>query len=357
MIRRFLLGASLCVLLAAVGPASGRTVVDALDRTVEVPDQVTSVFASAKLGTILLYTIDLDCIAGLNFSPGDGEKEFLEPAFLEKPVLGGWFAMGGSASSEEILQIEPQLILVATFLPDRSDVTREQIARIKELLHIPVIVVDCRLEALPETYRLLGSVLSQEERTEELASAVETTLAEIRAKADAIPAADRVSVYYAEGTDGLMTSTPGSVHSSLIEKVGARNAVAGQLKKNKQNRCTVSPEQLLLWNPEAIIVYRGTGLGADESASEKLMADLRLAPLKAVRERRVYEIPCRPYNVTDHPPSVCRLLGLKWLGSLIYPEVFHYDMRAETRAFYRLFFQVELTDGQINEILGDSLNP
>jgi len=47
-----------------------------------------------------------------------------------------------------------------------------------------------------------------------------------------------------------------------------------------------------------------------------------------------------------------RFLGLKWLVNLIYPEAFKFDMVKETREFYKLFLDLELTDAQIYKILG-----
>ena len=51
------------------------------------------------------------------------------------------------------------------------------------------------------------------------------------------------------------------------------------------------------------------------------------------------------------PPSPSRLLALWWLGGAIYPEVFSDDIRNVTRTFYHLFYQVDLTDAQLDEIL------
>jgi len=47
-----------------------------------------------------------------------------------------------------------------------------------------------------------------------------------------------------------------------------------------------------------------------------------------------------------------RFLGPKWLISLTYPEAFKFDIVSETREFYKLFLDLELTDTQIYKILG-----
>ena len=73
--------------------------------------------------------------------------------------------------------------------------------------------------------------------------------------------------------------------------------------------------------------------------------------MAAVRNREVYETPQYPFNWIDRPPSVNRIIGIKWLANLFYPDVFHYDMRAETRRFYSEFYHWQLTDSELDRIL------
>jgi iron complex transport system substrate-binding protein len=54
----------------------------------------------------------------------------------------------------------------------------------------------------------------------------------------------------------------------------------------------------------------------------------------------------------DRPPSVNRILGMKWLANIFYPEHFNFDMRREGKDFFRLFYDLELSDDDLNRILG-----
>ena len=54
-------------------------------------------------------------------------------------------------------------------------------------------------------------------------------------------------------------------------------------------------------------------------------------------------------------PSGARLGGnslIRGTDPLTYPEAFKFDMVKETREFYKLFLDLELTDEQIYKILG-----
>ncbi len=53
------------------------------------------------------------------------------------------------------------------------------------------------------------------------------------------------------------------------------------------------------------------------------------------------------------PPSVNRLVGLWWLGRVLYPREFSDDLRALTREFYALFYHRSPDDAQLDALLGD----
>ena len=50
-------------------------------------------------------------------------------------------------------------------------------------------------------------------------------------------------------------------------------------------------------------------------------------------------------------PSINRTIGLRWIAGLLYPEKFPEDIRASARAFVRLFYQLDLSDAQLDRIL------
>ena len=68
----------------------------------------------------------------------------------------------------------------------------------------------------------------------------------------------------------------------------------------------------------------------------------------------MYAIPGGPFNWFERPPSVNQILGLKWLGNLLYPEVYHYDIVEETRVFYKKFYHYALTDAELTYLLKDA---
>ena len=55
------------------------------------------------------------------------------------------------------------------------------------------------------------------------------------------------------------------------------------------------------------------------------------------------------------PPSVNRILGIWWLGNLVYPDIYDYDMREISKEFYSLFYNYELTDVEVDALLANSI--
>jgi iron complex transport system substrate-binding protein len=79
--------------------------------------------------------------------------------------------------------------------------------------------------------------------------------------------------------------------------------------------------------------------------------DPRWQGLRAVREGRVYLAPGLPFGWFDAPPGVNRLIGVRWLTSVLYPDKFPEDLRSITRDFYSRFYHVDLSDPQLDNLL------
>ena len=63
----------------------------------------------------------------------------------------------------------------------------------------------------PAAFRFLGRLLHREARAEALAQALETGARRLQESLGAIPAAERVRVYYADVADGLKSQCAGAL--------------------------------------------------------------------------------------------------------------------------------------------------
>jgi iron complex transport system substrate-binding protein len=325
--------------LAAASPSEARSVVDSAGRRVEVPDTIRRVFASGPPAGILLYVVAPEKMIGWGRAPRDEDKPFLLPMARDLPELGRLTGRGDTISTERLMASRPDLIVD---FGSTNETYRSIADRIQAQTGIPYVLIDGRFENTPAALRLLGDILGVTERGEALARATETIFAEVDRVVVTTAPADRPRVYLARGNDGFETGSRGSINTEIIERVGAVNVVEGVREAGGIAR--VSPEQVIGWAPDTIITI-------DPAVRRMLMERPEWQVIPAVQKRRVYLAPNQPFGTIDLPPSVNRLIGLKILVHAFYPDRATSDLNAELRAFYRLFYQVDVSDAEVQRLL------
>ncbi len=322
-----------------------RTIVDDAGREHSIANEINKVFTVSPVGAILVYTLDPGLLIGWNYELREGEKEYLTPELQRLPNLGGWYAKA-TCNTEELLRINPDVILSVGAI---DDMIVSQADEIQKQTGIPVIVINGDLTNYEKTYEFTGKLLNREEKAKELAAYCQKTISDAQNKSQGIKPEERLRVYYAEGAAGLETDPRMSPHTEVLEMVGGTN-VAEVSVKGGMGMTPVSLEQILSWNPDVIISWNK----AQGGYFEQIMADPKWEGIAAVQSKKVYAVPSGPFNWFDRPPSVNRILGVKWLGNLLYPDVYQYDMAQETREFYKNFYHYDLTDEELTSLLKDA---
>ena len=329
------------ILLTFPLTAQARDIIDMSGKMVTIPDTITKVVAVSPPGTYLLYAIDPLLIGGLNFPPWEDERKFTVKEYSKLPVIGGLAGQSRNINREVLLQVKPDFIVYWAW---RDDATSNKFLESLTPLHFPLVSV--RLNSIndyPEALRFMGDAVNRKERGETLSKYATNTLTEAQAACARIPDDKKITVYYAEGTDGLSTEPEGSLHAELIPLAGGINVHKGE-EVDHMGMEKISMEQLLLYDPEVILVK-------EKAFFDTVYTEPRWKNLRAVREKHVYHIPCVPFNWFDRPPSYMRLLGIKWLLNTLHPDFYTIDMVAETRTFYKLFLGVDLSDKDTLEVL------
>jgi iron complex transport system substrate-binding protein len=327
--------------LLSVLPVDAREIVDMTGRKVQVPDRITKVYSTSPPATYMVYALDPMLLSGLNTPLRSREQRYLSPGIYDLPVLGGYFGQGQVANIEMVMKARPDVIIMWT--GKDSAVNRKMEADMQNLGFPLVFMTIDRIEDYGKGLKFLGKLLDREERAKQLAEYGEKTIKEAAAATRALSGKKVVSVYYAEGPDGLYTECHKSQHAELINLAGARNVFRCPAR-NDYGMERIPLEKVLLYNPDVIFVQ-------EREAYDRIRQDRQWRQIKAVKDGRVYIIPKTPFNWFDRPPSYMRYLGIKWVMSCLYPDLYHVDMVKETRAFYRLFLNLELNDAQLREIM------
>ncbi len=322
---------------------------DGAGRVLQVPREVRRIYATSPVANVLLYSLAPDKMVGWNYKLNPNEAHFILPSVRNLPAFGGWFGPSGTGSRETLLAAKPDVILSIGY----SDATSVDFAdRLQAQIGVPVVVASGRLQDFAATYELLGPLCGAPERAKELAAYCSRALADAKALADAIPRERRLRVYYAEGPRGLQTDSKGSLHAETLDLVGGENVAQGRQTENF-GRAGVSLEQVITWKPDVMLVCPEKSDAALHWSPEWLAAPA-WRQVSAVANGRIYIIPGEPFNWFDRPPSVNRMLGLKWVAWVLYPDRVKIDMVAETRAFYLLFYHYNMGVDEARKILAAS---
>ena len=326
-------------ILAFAGTAQARTVTDSGGRTVEIPDTVTKVFAAGPPASVLVYVLKPETLTGWPRALRDEERDYVAEPYRDLPETGRLTGRGGEANLEAVLAVKPDLIIDFGSVRD----TYIDLAnRVQEQTGIPYVLIDGRFDKTAEALRLLGDVLGVPERGEELAKDVEATFAAIDALLAGMPEDQRPRVYLARGPDGLETGMKGSINTEIIERAGGRNVA--ETADGRKGLVQASIEQVIAANPDTIVTW-------DRNFFAKVKTDPLWAGIEAVKAGRVYLSPLAPFGWIDRPPSLNRMIGLKWMAGLFFPGKWEGDLREEARAFYKLYYHVDLSEEELDRLL------
>ena len=339
-----------CAVLFVVtlcGPAmADRMVVDSAGRQVSVPDRIDRVIAAGPPASVLMTILAPEKLAGWNRKPPPEELPYLPSAVRNLPEIGRLTGRGNTANLEVVIAAKPDLII------DFGSVTDTYVSladRVQNQIKVPYLLVNGRFDATVSAVRLLGGVIGVNQRAEQLAGRAEEILRDVDRVAAATPPQARPRVYLARGSRGLETGNKGSINTEIIERAGATNVVEGGISSG--GLYNASLEQVVAWNPDTIITI-------DAAVAKYVRSDPSWSQIEAVRRGRVLLSPRLPYGWIDSPPSLNRLMGLQWLGRLLFPGRYSDDIRSATRDFYRQFYQVDLGDAELSRLLeGGSANP
>lgn len=313
---------------------------DSAGREVELPRNIERIAPSGPLAQIVLFTLCPDKLVGFASDISETQYDYIDRKYESLPVFGNFYA--DTLNLESVMVAAPQVVID---IGEKKSGNIDDLNSIQERTGIPTIFVHMEMDSMLTAYKTLGELTGETEQAQKLMDYISQTLTETTQKVNTIPETERVKVYYGQD-DGLTAVVSGTVHTDVIDIAGGIN-VADVEASVRGGFAMISLEQLMIWNPDVVLFTPNSIYTTVETLAE-------WSGISAIKTGKFYQIPEGPYNWMGRPPSVNRIIGIKWLSNLIYPEVFKYDMIAETREFYSLFYHCSVTDAQINDLLSQS---
>jgi len=337
--RELLASAALAWLWPGVAASQARRVfVDSAGRRVELPERVDRIYAAGPPASILVFAIAPDKLIGWTSAWREAERPFIARRYADLPTLGRLTGRGNTANVEVVLQAKPDFIVdYGTVSPTLSSLAD----RVQEQTGIPYVLLDGEFDRMTEAILLVGRIANEEKRATELARYAQDTVSDINRRIAKISQERRPRVYYGRGPQGLNTGLAGSISAQFIEQLGAVN-VAAELGKG--GLVQVSIEQVLRWNPDFVITI-------DPNFHAAARSHPIWRELPAIKAGRIHLAPNVPFGWIDFPPSINRLIGLRWLARILYPDVFPEDLRPIVRDFYTRCYHQAPTEVQLDALL------
>ena len=354
--RRFLILLTMISILLPILPActgnkpveaagEAVTFTDSVGRQVDVPAEITRVAPSGATATMFLASVCPEYMVCIASTPSSAQYKYLDQGLIKLPTTGQLYGSKSTINLEALLAAKPQVIID---LGDAKDGITQDMNALQKQTGIPVVFIEADLAHMAQAFRMLGELLyGKTERCEALASYVEETVGMAEDNEKKIPESDRKRVMYTTGVSGLNTNSEGSIQAQVIPLVGADNAIYLEDVSDRGGGNIINLEQLYNFDPDIILFT--TGSMYDDAAEDPSWSQLR-----AVQNGEYYEIPGLPYNWMSSPPSLNMLLGIRWLGNLLYPDLYAYDMAAETQRAYKLLWDYDLTDAEAEDLLRNS---
>lgn len=325
---------------AAGSKPATRIIVDRVGRHVRIPEtpkRIACLFGPSYEKLFALGAADRVAIVANVVLPWDYK---LNPGLLKIPVMGNY----ESPDVEELLKLKTDLVIYHPF--------SRQIERLSEA-GLPVVVpydsrkrqttLDGFIKNCYAQIRFYGEVLGG--RARDIANAyckyVDKKLQPVIAVTSKIPTAVRPKVFYVCGQISGSSNTQSQYTTAywLVEAAGGRMLTY----PDKAYFISVSTEQLILWNPDIIVVSTLPSI-------DSIVNDPRLQDIAAVKNHKVVISPEGLFYWSHF--STESFLCILFMAKLFHPHLFSdLNVKQELKSYYEKFYHYKLTDDEAERIL------
>ena len=274
------------------------TVTDALGRQVTITAPAQRIISLAPSTTEQLFAVGAgDKVVGVTI------YDNYPPQVQQIERVGGYVAK--SISVEKILSLKPDLVL------SRGPI---QLSVVEALERVSLAVVAIEPHTVEEVYAvmiLIGRLTLREPQASTIVADMRQRVNRVREQVAAIPAEQRVTVFYKAYDEPLIAAGPATFIGHMIELAGGINIFADRPEHYPQ----ISAEEVLRRNPAVILgpVIQGGNLSRAQTLSRPGWQHLA-----AVKNHRIHLL---DDDLVSRPGP--RLAGaLEIMARTLYPERF-----------------------------------
>jgi iron complex transport system substrate-binding protein len=307
-----------------------REFTDDLGRTVTLPGLIDSYAPVGDAAQLLLFSVNPDKLAGLSAGFSQEALNYMPKRMGEIAVFGSYSALDHAA----LIAAAPDFVLVS------ADVGSAELDALQAQLGIPVVYLNTDLNLTNELYSRAGELTGELDRCATL-SAYTSFILNFSADLITRIGENTVSVYWADGEDGLSPVRPDGLRDISLSLAGVTNAVP-------EDAAEISAALIAEWNPGVIICETADVYALITQSEEWLQ-------VPAVAAGRVYRIPPEPLGFMDEPMAQNRLIGIYWLTKICYPDLNTLQVYYDIRTFFDILFGISFSEEKYYEFMQNGM--
>ena len=320
------------------GEDGTRTLTDMAGRRVVIKDPVNRIVTTFKPATLSVFSLGLaHKLVGVDTS---SRRDPLHLAVFPGIAEGagvGTKSMG--INFETLVSLKPDLVILYS--------QKEGLSLADRLagLNIPsIIILPETFETIKQTLRVIAEAAGDPGKSLHVEKEMDRVTDLVAQRVGSLDEKERKTGYFASALGLFSTTTAHMIQHEIFTLAGVNN-VSGGLAGYFQD---ISPEQLVQWNPDIMVLSQYLKKGDTERLSDKALQEIR-----AISTKAVYRCPSS-LDPWDYPSPLSVLASL-WVARKAYPERFSgIEMKDKADEFYRSLFGK--TMGEMNGTLNDGLD-
>lgn len=321
----------LCAWLAFPALAA-RQVVDDAGHTVTVPDQV-NVIAD---GWFAHHSVLMTLGAGSKIVATVNHPENQPWMFKLTPTLHQALQIRGTTFNPESLLAKRVDVVFTSKGNDKAESYRQAGLPTLEMAFTDYPSL---MKSVSTTAEVLGTVEARD-RAKAYNHYLQTVMNGIQQQTQSLTPAQRPAVLHIQSLKPLKVDGSHTLIDTWITLAGGKNAAADIQGNMKE----VSPERVLAWQPDVIILGANCGSLADSPYAELFSG------LKAVKNKKVLQNPAGVFPWDRYGTESA--LQIQWAAKMLHPHRFTgVDIAKVTQDFYQRFFDYSLTADETQRIL------
>ena len=321
----------------SAGTANTKVVTDILGREVTIPkDPQRIVCLYAATAHMMTLAGETEKIIG---APGGIKRDILLRTKYPDIVNISSPAQEGTINAEEIVRINPDLVLVRRNIVDSVSESEKL-----DKLGLPYVVVDFySIDDIKKSVEIVGEIFNKQEIATKYTAYMDETLAFVDERLEGLNENEKVSLYHTTN-DALKTDAEGSLGDEITRRAGVINVSVQDGPDTESQTKDTTLEQIYIWDPDAIIAN-------EYYAVDYIMMNDKWSGLSAVKNGQVFSLPLG-ISRWCHQGSIEPHMAVLYIAWHFYPERFSdIDMEETIKDYYTRFFELDIDDELVERII------